>query len=159
MSFGSKSLPAPHLKQLARWNLARQRGCVVSECRPDPCKGALEQHHLKSGNLRMGHWWTVCLCQGHHAQAAKLAKEHGNEQLMMLQDARLGYVTPRIRERRRRNGSPTARPRKSFRSATDAQPLSDDATRSQNGTMHKRKRKSRCAAAANQVKRPAGGFA
>ena len=105
MSFGSRSLPKATPEQIRRWALARQRGCVVTRCRPDACNGALEQHHLKSGNLRMGHWWTVCLCKGHHDQAAKLAKEHGNEQLMMLQDSLLGYVTPRIRERSRRRGS------------------------------------------------------
>lgn len=107
MSFGSRSLPAPTAEQKRRWELAWKSGCVVS-LRGD-CGGHLEQHHLKSGNLRMGHWWTVCLCQSHHAQAAKLAKEHGNEQLMMLQDAKLGYVTPRVRERRKKSRCTTNR--------------------------------------------------
>lgn len=101
MSFGSRSLPKASPEQVRRWELARAAGCVVSL--RGGCGGNLEQHHLKSGNLRMGHWWTVCLCQNHHAQAAKLAKEHGNERLMALQDWWIGYVTPRIRERNRKS--------------------------------------------------------
>lgn len=26
----------------------------------------LEVHHILQGNKRLGHWWTIILCRGHH---------------------------------------------------------------------------------------------
>lgn len=39
-----------------------------AECPPFfvPVLGACEFHHLKSGNVRIGHLWGVALCQWHH---------------------------------------------------------------------------------------------
>lgn len=104
MSFGSKSLPNATPEQVKRWEAAHRGGCIMG----GECSGALEQHHLKSGNLRMGHWWTVCLCQKHHAEAAKITKFRGNTWMMQRQDEILGYITPRIRERNKPNRKTTA---------------------------------------------------
>lgn len=103
MSMGSRSLPAPTAEQKRRWADAREKGCIAGLIEGGDCSGVLEQHHLKSGNLRMGHWFTVCLCAGHHARAAGLSKVYGNERLMLVQDRLLGYKTPRIRERNRKS--------------------------------------------------------
>ncbi len=69
MSFGSKSLDQPTPDQLRRWGLMTEKGCVacIQSGRIVNC-GRLEIHHLKSGNLRMGHDFTVCLGAWHHRQ-------------------------------------------------------------------------------------------
>lgn len=59
MSFGSKSLPKPDSEQLRRWELIRAWGCVI-------CGQPAEIHHLKSGNVRIGHDYTIGLCSFHH---------------------------------------------------------------------------------------------
>lgn len=29
-------------------------------------RSKLECHHILQGNKRLGHWYTLCLCKGHH---------------------------------------------------------------------------------------------
>jgi hypothetical protein len=41
-------------------------GCVIcwlEEGGPGPCEN---RHHIKSGNKRMGHWFTIPVCKRHH---------------------------------------------------------------------------------------------
>jgi Recombination enhancement, RecA-dependent nuclease len=39
-------------------------GCAI--CGHDNHGAKLEIHHLIQGNRRLGHWWTICLCEYHH---------------------------------------------------------------------------------------------
>lgn len=130
MSFGSRSLPPATPEQIRRWELIREKGCVC--CRMHGYMGGVEIHHLKSGNLRMGHWYTVGLCGFHHrgigdgigvslAEGSRtFAREYGgDEYLLRYQNELIGWTAPPVRERRR---------------------------------------KSKCTASDKQVKRPQGGF-
>lgn len=131
MSFGSRSLPKPTAEQLRRWDLIRAKGCIC--CRLQGYMGGVEIHHLKSGNVRMGHDFTVGLCDFHHrgvgdgigpslADGARTFHNEfgGDDWLLAEQNRAIGWTAKPVRER---------------------------------------VRKSRCTPAANQVKRPPSGFA
>lgn len=41
-------------------------GCVCCDVIGHPNRWELECHHILEGNRRLGHWWTLPLCRGHH---------------------------------------------------------------------------------------------
>lgn len=140
MSFGSKSLPPPTAEQRRRWELIRADGCVACHVWGAGFMLA-EIHHLKSGNVRMGHDYTVGLCPWHH-RGVRAFPQHEMEQA---------------------HGPSLANGVKTFWNEygsdewlLNAQNILIGWTKE---PQRERKRKSRCTAAANQVKRPAGGFA
>lgn len=54
------------MAEAARITLMMDLGCL-------PCASVgyfgqtrKECHHIKIGNARAGHWYTLCLCRGHH---------------------------------------------------------------------------------------------
>lgn len=60
------ALPQPTVAEANRIALMMDLGCL-------PCASVgyfgltrKECHHLVSGNRRLGHWYTLCLCAGHH---------------------------------------------------------------------------------------------
>lgn len=60
------SLPRPTSAEALRIVRMMDLGCL-------PCASVgyfgvtrKECHHLVSGNRRLGHWYTLCLCAGHH---------------------------------------------------------------------------------------------
>ena len=127
MSMGSTSLPPPTADELARWAAATDKGCVVCVTIDGATATDFENHHLLSrGGLRLGHRFTVCLCQHHHAQVkTRTFKKHfPDEFLLRRQDRMIGWPEIELPAKRARNPA-----------------------------------RSRCTAAANQVKRPASGFA
>jgi len=144
---GSRSLPPPTPEEWERWQRIKQRRiCVVSGPIEDPDE-PLEIHHLlTAGGLRIGHRYTVGLAQRIHAivKTREFKREWPNQKILDTQDAAIDWPLTLIPAKRdRRKPSNTARPSKSFRPATEAQTLSDSATRSQEGPMQKRKRRSR----------------
>jgi hypothetical protein len=45
--------------------MAEEIGCVF--CALNDVKGRCDhRHHIKRGNVRMGHWYTLPLCERHH---------------------------------------------------------------------------------------------
>jgi hypothetical protein len=67
------STPAPTVAQRARWDRARDFGCLacyLNATRGEPTLRPygvkLEIHHLTNGARRLGHDETICLCVFHH---------------------------------------------------------------------------------------------
>lgn len=52
--------------ELARNDLIRELGCMCCALKGDVSKKKVEIHHIKSGNRRMGHLYTIPLCAAHH---------------------------------------------------------------------------------------------
>lgn len=168
MSFGPSRLGKPSAEQERRWALIRESGCICCRLLNDVFCFA-EIHHQtiggKHGAPRLGHDFTIGLCGWHHRgdhrftllgddamaslRGPSLAKtprdfrrQFGtDDELLRAQNQRIGWTKEPQRERMRRNGSPTARPSKSFRPATEAQTLGGNATHSQDGTLPQRKRR------------------
>jgi len=195
VSFNSKSLPPPSTEQKRRWELIRGRGCICCEAMGFTYR-APQIHHMtvggKHGAQRLGHDFTVGLCAWHHLGLKPLEnyicgtepedvygpsyaltprafrREFGSdEELLRYQNELIGWTKPPVRERLRRNGSPTAKPRKGI--GTDARMTStgrrtlatkgntkqDGLTREQIGKwLDKRGRK--YAPPIKRVKRPEG---
>jgi hypothetical protein len=81
MSLGSKSLPPPTAEQKRRWELIRAKGCIIARSEGMgfvPC----EIHHLKSGNVRMGHDFTIGLSAWIHRKSVLSPKRHYGVSLM-----------------------------------------------------------------------------
>lgn len=53
-------------EELARNDLIRSLGCMCCALKGDVSKKPVEIHHIKSGNKRMGHLYTIPLCSAHH---------------------------------------------------------------------------------------------
>lgn len=124
---GSKSLPAATVEQLRRWDLIKQTGCLC--CRMRGLAGAVEIHHLKSGNVRMGHDFTIGLCAWHHRGVGSRANEvvlgpslaHGSkpfhaefgsdQELLARQNHIIGWTKDPMRQRRRRRALTKTVPR------------------------------------------------
>lgn len=59
------SLPSPTLAEQVRIDQLKVLGCVACATLGQPAIGH-ELHHILCGNVRMGHWYTIWLCTGHH---------------------------------------------------------------------------------------------
>lgn len=127
MSMGSRSLPPPAAEQKRRWDLIREKGCIC--CAMHGRSRAAEIHHIKSGNVRLGHDYTIGLCAWHHRGeyvgrnvlgdpigsihilGPSLAKgssvfhwEFGqDEYLLKFQNELIGWTAPPVRERNRKS--------------------------------------------------------
>ena len=60
------SLRAPTRYEAERIEALKKFGCVACAVLGVPNLNQLELHHLLSGGVRMGHWFTIFLCRGHH---------------------------------------------------------------------------------------------
>jgi hypothetical protein len=59
-------LRAPTRYEAERIEALRKLGCVACAVLEVPNISSLELHHILSGGVRMGHWFTIFLCRGHH---------------------------------------------------------------------------------------------
>lgn len=69
------ALAAPTKYETERIEAMKPLGCVACAVLEVPNINCLELHHILSGGIRMGHWYTIFLCRGHHQgdwQAAQL---------------------------------------------------------------------------------------
>lgn len=69
-------------QELARNDLLRGMHCMCCALKGDFTKKAIELHHIKQGNNRLGHLYTIPLCRAHHRgqrgeKGAKGAYVHG----------------------------------------------------------------------------------
>jgi Recombination enhancement, RecA-dependent nuclease len=62
----SKRMPPQTAAEKARNNTLRQLHCILCTLSGDFRKRPLEIHHIVRGNKRLGHWYTLQLCVGHH---------------------------------------------------------------------------------------------
>lgn len=60
------SLRAPTQYEQERIEALKRLGCVACAVLGVPNVNQLELHHILSGGTRMGHWFTIFLCRGHH---------------------------------------------------------------------------------------------
>lgn len=60
------SLRAPTRYEQERIEALKRLGCVACAVLGVPNLNHLELHHILSGGVRMGHWFTIFLCRGHH---------------------------------------------------------------------------------------------
>lgn len=58
--------PPPTKAERTRINLIMGMSCAVCALHGDVSKRALELHHIVRGNKRLGHWFSLQLCKGHH---------------------------------------------------------------------------------------------
>jgi hypothetical protein len=56
----------PTQEEAARIKLIMGMSCAVCALHGDVSKRALELHHIVRGGKRMGHWYSIQLCRGHH---------------------------------------------------------------------------------------------
>ena len=56
----------PTKEEAARIKLIMGMSCAVCALHGDVSKRALECHHIVRGGRRLGHWYTLQLCKGHH---------------------------------------------------------------------------------------------
>lgn len=56
----------PTKYEAERIDAMRKLGCVACAQLGVPNLNELELHHLLDGGVRMGHWFTIFLCRGHH---------------------------------------------------------------------------------------------
>lgn len=61
-----KNWKAPTAVEKARIKRIMAMSCVVCALHGDLRKTDLELHHIVRGNKRLGHWYTIQLCSGHH---------------------------------------------------------------------------------------------
>lgn len=60
------SLRAPTRYEAERIEALQKLGCVACAVLGVPNVNHLELHHILDGGIRMGHWFTLFLCRGHH---------------------------------------------------------------------------------------------
>lgn len=60
------SLSTPTKYEQERIDAMRRLGCVACAHLGLPNVNELELHHLLEGGVRMGHWYSLFLCRGHH---------------------------------------------------------------------------------------------
>lgn len=103
MSFGSKNLPPQTPDERARIDQIVRHGCVACKMEGDKC--FTEIHHLLVGGRRVGHRFTIGLCDHHHRtgqqpeRGPSLAKgskpfhdRYGTDQyLLFYQDRLIGW--------------------------------------------------------------------
>lgn len=59
--------------------MAEEIGCIfcwLEEGRRGQCN---HRHHIISGNKRMGHWWTLPLCEHHHSDCHNGVFNHARQ--------------------------------------------------------------------------------
>lgn len=56
----------PTREEAARIKLIMGMSCAACALHGDLSKRALECHHIVRDGKRLGHWWTIPLCKGHH---------------------------------------------------------------------------------------------
>lgn len=110
MSFGSRSLPPPTADEVRRW--ARIK--TLQTCAATGKRGPVEIHHLLSGDLRLGHRWTVGLAPEAHAIVKTRAFKEmwPNQKLLDQQDEMICWERAEIppkRERRKKSRCTTDR--------------------------------------------------
>lgn len=153
MSFGSRSLPPPTAEQKRRWELIRESGCVACRMRASWLLHLpVEIHHLtingRHGGVRLGHEFTVGLCEWHHRGIA--LQVTGIPDTSMTETAEYNF------------GPSYARTPKAFRAEFGSD---EELLKYQNELIgwtkpvRERKRKSRCTRSTKTVPRPQGGFA
>lgn len=78
----------------ARMDLIRKLGCMCCALKGDVSQKPVELHHIKSGNKRLGHLYTIPLCAAHHRgkRGAKDASEPAVHDGMKAFVARWGYT-------------------------------------------------------------------
>ena len=62
----SKNAPRATKREKARTDLILSLTCVYCTLSGDFRKRPLENHHIVRGNKRLGHWYTLQVCVGHH---------------------------------------------------------------------------------------------
>lgn len=82
MSFGSRSLDPATPEELSRWVRMKQMGCVCCWMVGRIPMEMPEIHHLKSGNVRIGHRFTIALCAWHH----RAIRDEGKTAKQMAED-------------------------------------------------------------------------
>ncbi len=105
MSMGSTSLPPPTADELARWAAIKDR-CTCTACGDSNL--FLEIHHLLSaGGLRLGHRFTVGLCQHCHPQVKlrTFKKHYPDAWLLSKQDQAIGWPAVELPATRTRTRS------------------------------------------------------
>lgn len=63
------SLNSPTKYEQTRIDAMRKQGCVACAVLGVPNLNELELNHMLDGGHRMGHWFTIFLCRGHHQGA------------------------------------------------------------------------------------------
>lgn len=63
---GRSKAPPPTQEEQRRIKLIMGMSCAVCALHGDVSKRALECHHIVRGGKRLGHWYTLQLCKGHH---------------------------------------------------------------------------------------------
>lgn len=58
--------PPPTKAEKTRIDLIMGMSCAVCALHGDVSTRALELHHIVRGRKRLGHWWSLQLCRGHH---------------------------------------------------------------------------------------------
>lgn len=65
-----KGCPRATPAEFERMDLIRSMGCMCCALKGDVSTGkTIEVHHVKSGNKRLGHLYTIPLCSAHHRGA------------------------------------------------------------------------------------------
>ncbi len=114
MSFGSTSLPPPTADEVARWAAIKDR-CTCTACGDSNL--FLEIHHLLSpGGLRLGHRFTVGLCQHCHPQVKTrtFRKHYPDVWLLEKQDRAIGWEPVQLPAKRARSQSRCTASTKTF---------------------------------------------
>jgi hypothetical protein len=86
------SLAAPTKYEAERIEAMKSLGCVACAVLEVPNINDLELHHLLSGGIRMGHWYTIFLCRGHHQGDWRGLKWIEPEQRVAISDGRKLFV-------------------------------------------------------------------
>jgi len=60
------STRAPTKYEAERIEAMKRLGCVACAVLGVPNLNHLELHHILDGGVRMGHWFSIFLCRGHH---------------------------------------------------------------------------------------------
>lgn len=98
---GSTSLPPPTADELARWEACIEHGICIA-CASE----GQENHHLLSeGGNRLGHRYTVFLCETCHSQVKTrtFKKHYPNDWLLAQQDLAIGWPCVELPKARARN--------------------------------------------------------
>lgn len=137
MSFNSKSLPAATPEESARIEACKRGRCLACLLQDNVSEDE-EYHHFKSGNVRIGHRFGVCLCMWHHrglprhgcthefmreAYGPSLAEgsktfhaRYGDDAfLLQMQDVLIGWPQTKFPARRIRAKSSCRSPSKIFK--------------------------------------------
>lgn len=60
------NMPKPTADESRRLKLIMSMSCAICALHGDVQKRTLECHHIVRGGKRLGHWYTLQLCKGHH---------------------------------------------------------------------------------------------